>query len=100
MVMLPINKECKMSADAHLCCDDSLITSIYDDIGLHDESVSVVIVGGGPHALAALAALQEGSLAFQQFNDDGMFQARIGFESLNKIGTGVQKTFTLYCTAR
>ena len=32
------------------------------DIGLPDELAEVVIVGGGPHALAALAALNEGSL--------------------------------------
>ncbi len=30
---------------------------VMDDIGLDNESFSVVIVGGGPHALAALAAL-------------------------------------------
>ena len=43
-----------------------------DDIGLGDESVSIVIVGGGPHALAALAALHDDS--------------RPG--SLLKVGTG------------
>ena len=30
-----------------------------DDIGLDDESFSIVIIGGGPHALAALAALHD-----------------------------------------
>ena len=39
------------------CTQDDPITSIMDDIGLDNESFSVVIVGGGPHALAALAAL-------------------------------------------
>ena len=43
------------------------VVSVIDDSGLDDESASVVIVGGGPHALAALAALHEG---FQQ-GDEG-----------------------------
>ena len=34
---------------------------IHADISLQDEPAEVVIVGGGPHALAALAALDEGS---------------------------------------
>ena len=34
---------------------------IHADIGLQDEPADVVIVGGGPHALAALASLNEGS---------------------------------------
>ena len=34
---------------------------IHADISLQDEPAEVVIVGGGPHALAALAALNEGS---------------------------------------
>jgi len=59
-----------------------------DDTGLNDESVSVVIIGGGPHALAALSALHEGSLVFDQYADDNMYEARIGFGSLKKIGTG------------
>ncbi len=53
-----------------------------------DETSSVVIVGGGPHALAALSALHEGSLAFQQFGDDRMYEARVGFGSLEKVGSG------------
>ena len=42
--------------------DDS-VSSVMDDIGIgqDDESFSVVIVGGGPHALAALSALYEDS---------------------------------------
>ena len=39
---------------------EAAITSVIDGIGSHDESASVVIVGGGPHALAALSALREG----------------------------------------
>ena len=34
---------------------------IHADISLQDEPADVVIVGGGPHALAALASLNEGS---------------------------------------
>jgi hypothetical protein len=61
------------------------------DASLNDESVSVVIIGGGPHALAALSALHEGSLAFDQYADDNTFEARIGFGSLEKIGTGAER---------
>ena len=43
------------------CCED--VTSVIDDgLGLHEHSASIVIVGGGPHALAALACLHDGSL--------------------------------------
>ena len=59
-----------------------------DDVGIVDESATVVIIGGGPHALAALAALHEGSLAFNQYGDDVQFEARVGFGSFVKIGTG------------
>ena len=69
-------------------CDAFKTSVIDDDIGLSDERATIVIVGGGPHALAALAALHEGSLAYQQYGDDGMFQARVGFDSLEKVGTG------------
>ena len=63
-----------------ICCEPP--TSVMDDnIGLEDESASVVIVGGGPHALAALAALE--GLGLQQ--SDGQ----------QKIGTG-----TLACHQR
>jgi len=48
--------------------------SVLDDIGLDDESASIVIVGGGPHALAALAALHDSS----QCGDA---------DSLQKVGT-------------
>ena len=69
------------------CCETP--TSIMDaDLGLDDDSASIVIVGGGPHALAALAALQEKTLAFQQYGDDSQFEARVGFDSLQKVGTG------------
>ena len=68
------------------CCDVP-VTSVIDDLSLHDESASIVIVGGGPHALAALAALHEGSLAFSQFGDDNAFQARVGFGTLEKVGS-------------
>ena len=43
-------------------CETTTITSVMDDIGLDDESFSVVIVGGGPHALAALTALHDHAL--------------------------------------
>ena len=66
------------------CTCGAPVVSVIDD-----ESASVVIVGGGPHALAALAALQEGSLAFQQY-DDGMYASRVGFNSLEKVGTGAR----------
>ena len=68
------------------CCGTP--TSIMDaNIGLDDESVSIVIIGGGPHALAALAALQEKSLAFGQYMTDSQFQARVGFDSFQRIGS-------------
>ena len=44
------------------------------DIGLQDESAAVVIIGGGPHALACLAALE----GFQHDNED----------TLQRVGTG------------
>ena len=70
------------------CCQETFTSVIDDDIGLNDESASIVIVGGGPHALAALAALHEGSLAFQQYGNDNLFEARVGFNSHEKVGTG------------
>ena len=75
-------KSCKI-------CDAPFTSVIDDDIGDSDETASVCIIGGGPHALAALAALHEGSLSFEQFGSDSMFQARMGFGSLEKIGNGV-----------
>ena len=41
---------------------EAAITSVIDGIGIDDEPASIVIVGGGPHALAALSALHEGRL--------------------------------------
>ena len=56
---------------------------------------TVVIVGGGPHALAALSALHESSLALAQFSSDpygasGLsigVRKRLGIEKLTKIGS-------------
>ena len=72
-------------------CEAPVTSVIDDDIGLHDESCSVVIVGGGPSGLSALAALHEGSMAFEQYGDVGQFQARVGFGSLEKVGTGSRR---------
>lgn len=52
-------------------------TSVIDDIGADDEHATVVIIGGGPHALAALSALHDNSFAFH--NQHG---------SYTKIGSG------------
>ena len=46
-------------------CDTSPV-SVLDDIGLEDEVFTVAIIGGGPHALAALAALHDGPSAFEK----------------------------------
>ena len=51
------------------CCDPP--TSVMDDAGFDDESASIVIVGGGPHALAVLAALHE-------LRDDNQLRAGAG----------------------
>ena len=67
------------------CCEAP--TSVMDAVDLHDESATIVIVGGGPHALAALAALHEGSMASPQYGSDSQYQARVGFNSLKKVGT-------------
>ena len=55
---------------------------------LDDIETSVLIVGGGPHALAVLSALHERSLAFPQFANQNVFNQRVGFDSLQKVGTG------------
>ena len=65
------------------CACDVPVTSVIDD-GLDDEFASIIIVGGGPHALAALAALLDGSLASQQAGSGG---------SLQKVGTGARCSF-------
>lgn len=62
-------------------------SSVMDAFGLHDVSATVVIIGGGPHALAALSALHENSLAFPQFGSDNAFANRVGFDSFKKIGS-------------
>jgi len=52
-----------------------------------ERHVNVVIVGGGPHALAVLGALQEGSLAFNMFGpSDTMYDKRVGFGQMEKVG--------------
>ena len=50
----------------------------------------MLIIGGGPHALAVLSALHEKSLAFAQFASDPVFNQRVGIDSLQKIGTGAR----------
>ena len=54
-------QSCSKGPCTEPCCED--VTSVIDDdLGLHDHSASVVIIGGGPHALATLSALHDGSL--------------------------------------
>ena len=55
---------------------------------LDDIESTVLIVGGGPHALAVLSALHERSLAYPQFVNQNVFNQRVGFDSLQKVGTG------------
>ena len=50
----------------------------------------MLIIGGGPHALAVLSALHEKSLAFAQFASEPVFNQRVGIDSLQKIGTGAR----------
>ena len=61
-----------------------------------DVEVSVLIVGGGPHALAVLSALHERSLAYPQFNQDMAFgmsglasgiRKNLGLHGVEKVGT-------------
>ena len=59
---------------------------------LDNIETSVLIVGGGPHALAVLSALHERSLAFPQFTNQSVFNQRVGFDSLQKVGTGERLT--------
>ena len=59
-----------MANPCELC--ESASTSVIDAVEVH-ESAAIVIVGGGPHALAALAALQEGSLAYSQYGTDQLY---------------------------
>ena len=58
------------------------VTSVMNDIGL--ESVDIVIVGGGPHALAALSALRDGSL-----DEEGQGSPD-GSDSSCTLGTGLR----------
>lgn len=51
-----------------------------------EREVSVLIIGGGPHALATLSALNESTLAFGEFPSDTMFHKRVGLNKLKKIG--------------
>lgn len=51
------------------------------------ESSHIVIIGGGPHALAALSALHERSLSFPEYNTDQAFATRVGFGSMKKTGS-------------
>lgn len=92
MLPTPSKDARKPSGCTTYCSCEEPVLSVIDDAGLHDESATVVIIGGGPHALAALAALHEGSLAFQQYSDDSMFQARVGFNSHRKVGNGARRT--------
>ena len=53
-----------------------------------EETATIVIVGGGPHALAALSALHERSRSFPQYAaSEQMFERRVGFDSMKRIGT-------------
>ena len=54
---------------------------------LDDIEASVLIVGGGPHALAVLSSLHERSLAYPQFGLDAMSAHGMGFNSLQKTGS-------------
>lgn len=49
--------------------------------------LQVAIIGGGPHALAVLAALHEKSFASPQFRDDAAYALRVGFNSHKLTGT-------------
>ena len=49
--------------------------------------MQVVIIGGGPHALAVLSALHERSFASPQFKDDAAFSLRVGFDSYKLVGS-------------
>ena len=46
-------------------CEAPVTSVIDDDIGLHGQA-DIVIIGGGPHARAALAALHEGPPEFRR----------------------------------
>ena len=45
---------------------DTSPANVCDDISIDEESFTVAIIGGGPHALAALAALHDGPSAFEK----------------------------------
>jgi hypothetical protein len=72
--------------------------SVLDDIGVDDEHATIVIIGGGPHALAALSALHEKSFAFaEQYGSENEHQRRVGFGSYTKVGTGSHRTRPTLC---
>ena len=53
--------------------------------------VNVLIVGGGPHALAAMSALHEKSFLFPQFASETAFDRRVGYNGLRKVGSGASR---------
>ena len=68
----------------------------------HEIETSVLIVGGGPHALALLSALHEKSLAYPQFSSADPFgtngttaglRKHLNFDSVEKVGTGETTRF-------
>ena len=70
--------------------------SVLDDIGVDDEHATIVIIGGGPHALAALSALHEKSFAFaEQYGSENEHQRRVGFGSYTTVGTGSRPTLCM-----
>ena len=82
---------------------DSSPSSVTASLPAADRTVNVLIVGGGPHALALLSALHERSFAFPQFRSDAEFHKRIGFNSLQKTGTGahnVASTHNVCCVTK
>mmetsp|Transcript_39904 Transcript_39904/g.85156 ORF Transcript_39904/g.85156 Transcript_39904/m.85156 type:complete len:527 (-) Transcript_39904:218-1798(-) len=48
---------------------------------------TVLIVGGGPHALAVLSALHERTLAFSEYMTPSSFEHHVGSASLKRVGS-------------